>query len=741
VERVQLGVYITLNPVNPDLLARGVNRVREFVKATTTDVDVLHRRWLLIDCDPVRPSDISATDDEHAQALERVRTVQTWLAGFGMTAPLVADSGNGAHLLLRVDLPNDPASLALLTQVLAALDFRFSDGTVSIDQKTVNAARISKLYGTLVSKGDSTPARPHRLAAILEEPLVADVCSRESLERIAALAPAPPRPVSGDGRDSFDLDAFLARHEDRLHVSRTGPWQNGQKWILSPCPWDESHTNEAAFILRFQSGAIAAGCHHNSCRGRDWHALRDLLEPGRMRHARLNGSALPPRVAAVRPEQVEPAADSGQGLIITRLADVTPQPVTWLWRGRIPLGKLTVGAGDPGLGKSLLGIDLSARITLGAPLPGSDAAGPAGDVILLSAEDGAADTIRPRFDVAGGDASRVHLVEAVNDGGSERPFTLAQDLSLLEPVVAERRPRLLIIDPLSAYLGDRDSYKDSDVRALLAPLAALADRYQMAVLAIVHLGKNEQRRALYRALGSIAFVAAARSMLAVAQDPDDKGRRLVAGGKANLSGEAAGLAYRVIGVCPTCGLHVSDGLECRGCGVQSVAKLVWEDTPVPGLDADRLLGAQSTPDERDEAHDAEAFLRSLLNSRDVPAKEGEQAARAHGIAPRTLDRARRRVGVRAYSIGFKPKVWWWTLSPDDHAPPPADSPKDATKDAKYQTVASFEQPSAEKDETARSSSKDATLPTLASYGGVLRDSGVLRDGAEPPKVAVDEVDL
>src|SRR5262249_8745250 len=154
------------------------------------------------------------------------------------------------------------------------------------------------------------------------------------------------------------------------------------------------------------------------------------------------------------------------------------------------------------------------------------------------------------------------------------------------------------------------------------------------------------------------------------------------GGKANLSGEAAGLAYRVVGVCPTCRAGVSDGLACRICAVQSVARLIWEDAVVPGLDADRLLGAQPTPDERDEANDAEAFLRELLAGGDVKAKDGEQAARAHGIASRTLDRVRRRVGVKAYSIGFNPKVWYWTLGgidPVQHPEPPKDAtpPKDA----------------------------------------------------------------
>jgi len=218
-------------------------------------------------------------------------------------------------------------------------------------------------------------------------------------------------------------------------------------------------------------------------------------------------------------------------------------------------------------------------------------------------------------------------------------------------------------------------------------------------------------------------------MLAVAPDPDDKLRRLVASGKANLTGEAAGLAYRVAGVCPRCGGPVPDGQGCRTCGVQSVPRIVWEDAPVVGLDADRLLGAQSaSPEERDEARDADTFLRELLAAGDVKATEGDRAARANGIAPRTLDRARRRVGVRACSIGFDPKVWYWSLGvARDAARPPRDDPppKDATKNANAENVASFEQTIAKKDEPARTSSKNATSHNVASFGGVLREGGAL----------------
>jgi hypothetical protein len=162
------GVYITLNPVMPDLLARRVNRFEFWVEDTTTDENILSRRWLPLDFDPVRVAGISSTDAEHEAALTRARDAKVWLVQQGWLHPILADSGNGAHLLYRIDLPNDKGSLALVERVLKAVAQKFSDSTVKVDTDVSNAARIWKVYGTLACKGDSTPERPHRYARLLE---------------------------------------------------------------------------------------------------------------------------------------------------------------------------------------------------------------------------------------------------------------------------------------------------------------------------------------------------------------------------------------------------------------------------------------------------------------------------------------------------------------------------------------------------------------------------------------------
>lgn len=163
-------VCMSLNPVEPALLARSNNRIREYPKATTSDRDVTKRLWLPVDCDPVRPADVSATSSEKRAALFRIREIRDYLREEGFSEPLVGDSGNGGHLLYRIDLPNDVNSLDLVREVLESLAFRFGDDEVKVDTTTCNAARVWKVYGTVARKGDHVPERPHRRSKLLKVP-------------------------------------------------------------------------------------------------------------------------------------------------------------------------------------------------------------------------------------------------------------------------------------------------------------------------------------------------------------------------------------------------------------------------------------------------------------------------------------------------------------------------------------------------------------------------------------------
>lgn len=358
------------------------------------------------------------------------------------------------------------------------------------------------------------------------------------------------------------------------------------------------------------------------------------------------------------PQEATPIPFSGiPGLV--RLSDVQPEIVQWLWRGRIPLGKLTILEGDPGLGKSLIACDVAARVSSGRSMPDGtygDLDGPAG-VVILSAEDGLADTIRPRLDQAGAECEHIAAFTFINDGTAERMPTLA-DLHEIELVIAATDAKLVIVDPLMAYLpGATNSYRDQDVRSILAPLSKRAERMGVAVLVVRHLTKGAGGgNPLYRGGGSIGIAGAARSVLLVAPDPDDetKARRILAMSKSNLAKTPPALAYR---------------LEGREPGAPVV---YWEGAT--NHTADSLLAVPQDADGRDALTEAQQFLEATLDNGPQPSEEIQKEARKVGIADTTLRRARAKLGIKPNKEGFgKDGRWWWRMpdqaSSDQEADP------------------------------------------------------------------------
>ena len=184
------GIYFIPNEVDPALLSRACNRIRPIDRGepATSDGNILRRRWLLIDCDPVRPAHISSTADEHEAARDRSRSIFAALGDVGWPQPVVADSGNGYHLLYRIDQLVDDSRL--VERCLTALAERFSDAAVTVDRVVHNPARIVKLYGTMACKGDSTEDRPHRISKLVHVPGNIEVVPTELLEALAASVPA-----------------------------------------------------------------------------------------------------------------------------------------------------------------------------------------------------------------------------------------------------------------------------------------------------------------------------------------------------------------------------------------------------------------------------------------------------------------------------------------------------------------------------------------------------------------------
>jgi hypothetical protein len=332
---------------------------------------------------------------------------------------------------------------------------------------------------------------------------------------------------------------------------------------------------------------------------------------------------------------------------LVNVADVERERVSWLWPGRIPLGKVTVLDGDPGQGKSTLTLTIAAKMTTGSPFP--DGVRPeVGDVILLSAEDDIGDTIRPRLEAAGADLERCWVLPDVRPEGEQpRPPELPADLFLLEDLIKSKAAALVVIDPLMAFLSSQvDSHRDQDVRRVLASLGYMAARTGAAVVIVRHMNKG-QGSALYRGSGSIGIVGAARAGLLVAPDPQDEQRRVLAMTKSNLAAMPDALAYRL----------VSDDLY-------ACAKVVWDGTT--SHTAAQLLRTPADPDEAPAQAEAEQVLREIMTHAAergrISARRVKQLAAQAGVSERTLDRARKALGVVSRREGFGATAqYMWTM--------------------------------------------------------------------------------
>jgi archaellum biogenesis ATPase FlaH len=625
-------VYFVPNPVKPELLARANNRINERPKQTTSDNDIRERRWLLIDLDPRRASGISSTDEEHAAAFELADRVKEYLTIEGWPDPIYADSGNGVHLVYPIELPNDDHSRQLIESTLKALDFLFSDEKVAVDCANFNAARIWKLYGTIAAKGDETPDRPHRPSLIIEAPTSTEPVSAALLEELARLAPKQPTRGPTSGQRSFDLAAWIRSHVD---VAFEGAWQGGHRWILAGCPENpDEHTNRSAYIVQFPSGAIAAGCRHVSCTWR-WSDLRAKYDP---EYAERKF-----RVVEEPAPHVNGAAPKPKGKELGRTPERSEMArIKWLWPGRIPLGKLSDWQGDPGQGKSVVTVDIAATVSRGGTFPDGEAC-ESGIVWIVSAEDDLNDTITPRLVTAGANLENIR-VRTLSDG----LLTLPDDLDWIADRVVADEVRLIILDPLDAFMSDDiDANKNQSVRRLLAKLATMAERTGCAVLVIRHLNKDDlTKKAMYRGGGSIGMNAAARQVMLVGPSPSDPKLKVLACTKTNLSGLSPSLAFRLIGV-PVPEL---DGDE--------IVTVQWEEGTVAWTSDDLLKGPEKKRSGGTKIETCIAALEEIFaDGASHLSEDVDKELRKHGdFSHATIATARRDLGITARKKGFT-GVW------------------------------------------------------------------------------------
>lgn len=347
--------------------------------------------------------------------------------------------------------------------------------------------------------------------------------------------------------------------------------------------------------------------------------------------------------------------------LLTPASAIQPRAIRWLWPTWIAKGKFTVLAGAGGTGKTTLAISLAATLTRGGYWPDGALCSERGNVLIWTSEDDPADTLVPRLMAAGADLSRVHIIEGrINPEGEREPFDPATDFDLLREAVAQiGGASLLILDPV-VNLVKGDMHKANDVRRALQAVIDFAEDHQCAVLGISHFAKGSSASSpADRVIGSQAFGALARTVL-VAAKQEDSGTRVLARAKSNISLDQGGCSYTV----DQC--TVADGVE--------TTRVIWGDT-IEGTAREILAEVETIASEETlDRQDAESFLISLLSSGPASVKQIRADASGAGYAWRTIERAKKSIGVEALKVSMH-DGWVWRLGSEDRQPIPEDRQK------------------------------------------------------------------
>jgi hypothetical protein len=317
---------------------------------------------------------------------------------------------------------------------------------------------------------------------------------------------------------------------------------------------------------------------------------------------------------------------------LSAIGDLESRPVSWLWPGRLALGKLAMLDGDPGLGKSLVTLDLCARLSKGRPFPdGTSGPGRAASLVL-NGEDSAEDTIRPRLQALDADLKRVFVLRGEDESTGE-PLRLPEHLAFLDDALKQTRARLLVIDPIMAFLDRRiQSSNDASVRRVLAPLAQLAERHDAAVLLVRHLNKSPGRAPIYRGGGSIGLLAACRSGWLIARNPEQPAQCVLAQIKNNLAPPQPSLAYQV------------ETGEAKDLSLSWLGLTDWTA-------AQLLAGVPRNPPRRlTPREEAREFLEGFLRDGPRTSRDIWQAALPLGLTERTLQRAKQELSIRSVRV-------------------------------------------------------------------------------------------
>ena len=390
-------IYITLNAVNEACYSRLQHEKFRLCNQTTQDAEIDKYEWFFIDFDPVRPVGISSTDAELKASENVMLKVKDYLDGIGFEAPVVALSGNGYHLLYKIDIPVNSHSTGIIEKSLKVLNNLFETELVQIDTVNYNPSRICKLHGTLAQKGSNTDERPFRMSRIISRQNEYKITPLERLEELADELPveatSKERPTAI--QDEFNLTDFMYRYN--LDVCRTKDGNDCTIYELERCPFNSSHIDGDSKIFHYRNGAIAFKCHHNSCKGYKWQDVRLKYEPdayedkerdrdraieeGYKQHRKLYQ-------ITKQTDNVEEVRQSIPKLNPISAIDLQAKQFEekyYAVQGMIPTGE-TVIAAPPKTGKSWLMLDMCLQVTKGEKFLNFETT--KSDSLYLALEDG-----------------------------------------------------------------------------------------------------------------------------------------------------------------------------------------------------------------------------------------------------------------------------------------------------------------------------------------------------------------
>jgi len=489
-------VYITVNKVKDACYAREQHDCFRRTTTTTSDHEIDAYEWLFIDLDPERLSEISSTDEELEAAKILSGKVYEYMKGLGFHEPVRAMSGNGHHLLYKIEMKNTEDNQKLYERCLSNLAAIFNNGIVKIDSVNYNPARICKLYGTLAQKGSNTKTRPHRMSCLTYVPQQIEVNGIDLLNVLANELPEVPKATRRTTRTTgeFDIETWMAEH-GLDPISK----DNGTDCVIYPlarCPFNSSHVDGDSKIFHYTNGAIAFKCHHNSCKGKVWQDVRALLEPGAYDN---------------KDEEADRAIEEGwkkhkQYLVVQKTDDIEevkkglPKLAAisaydlqqkefderyYAVQDMIPEGE-TVIAAPPKTGKSWLMLDMCLKVAEGKPFLGFETK--KSDTLYLALEDGDSfEQERLNIVLAGQEAPKnFHFVFS-----NVMPMNEGFLLQLEELLAQFPEVKIVVIDTLQFIKyrqGKSESAYETDYRTG-RDLKEFAEKKDIAIVVVTHTTK------------------------------------------------------------------------------------------------------------------------------------------------------------------------------------------------------------------------------------------------------------